>query len=304
MAAKKKDGPSGPRTSTIKLLCLASGNECAFTGCTEALMAGRVVLGEIAHIKGEKVGSKRHDPSQSNEDRHGFDNLIMLCPKDHTRIDSDAEWQKYPPEVLRAMKAEHEKNAKPMPDPSDDVINGFLAKIDVKVEGDVVFAKVAGDYVQGDKVGSAVGGVTATNVFINQGHADQFAQNIFNLKEPDRRIPRIPGERFIELLKTMPPENFDVAWDGIDQECDRTKDLVCTVLIMGGWTKGMITQAFAGNITPGIEVGLPRPSAAATEFVNFLQSVGIAARVAETRHDGRTKLPDTIEIRVGIRPRK
>ena len=43
----------------------------------------------ICHIKGNKPSSKRHDPSQPEEERQGFDNLTLMCPVHHDVSDAD-----------------------------------------------------------------------------------------------------------------------------------------------------------------------------------------------------------------------
>jgi len=41
----------------------------------------------FCHIKGNKPGSKRHDPNQSETERQGFANLLLMCPIHHDVID-------------------------------------------------------------------------------------------------------------------------------------------------------------------------------------------------------------------------
>ncbi|MFA4985306.1 MAG: HEAT repeat domain-containing protein [Candidatus Brocadiia bacterium] len=96
----------------IKLLALRSGGRCAFPGCGKILtVEGQIseseVIGEIAHIAGESLGSKRYDPSMSEDQRNGYENLIFLCPTHHTQIDKQEK--DFPVERLLEMKAKHEK---------------------------------------------------------------------------------------------------------------------------------------------------------------------------------------------------
>ncbi len=75
-----------PSDSTIKALFAVSGNRCAFRDCPIPMVnfSGvgntHTVLGRICHIKGNRPGSERFDKDQSDEDRHAFPNLILLCP--------------------------------------------------------------------------------------------------------------------------------------------------------------------------------------------------------------------------------
>jgi hypothetical protein len=84
-------GPKEPSRPTVKRLFALSGNRCAFPRCSTPLVdpqSGSIV-GEVCHIKGEKPGAARYDPNQSNEERHGFDNLILLCNVHHKVADDD-----------------------------------------------------------------------------------------------------------------------------------------------------------------------------------------------------------------------
>jgi hypothetical protein len=69
---------------------------------------GETVVGEVCHIKGEKVGSARHDDNQPEDERHGYENLVLMCRKHHRVIDSEEE--SYPVEKLIVMKKEHEES--------------------------------------------------------------------------------------------------------------------------------------------------------------------------------------------------
>lgn len=102
------DGPKEPSRPTMKRLFAVSGNLCAFPKCSTPLVdpqSGSIV-GEICHIKGEKPGAARYDPSQTNEQRHGFDNLILLCNVHHKIVDDDDT--AYTVECLLQMKQQHE----------------------------------------------------------------------------------------------------------------------------------------------------------------------------------------------------
>jgi hypothetical protein len=101
---------AGPSEATIKSLFAVSGNCCAFPDCSQALVvmsdALPVVTGRICHIKGRRSGAKRYDSGQTEADRHGFQNLILLCGDHHTLIDADET--SYTVSRLRAMKFAHE----------------------------------------------------------------------------------------------------------------------------------------------------------------------------------------------------
>lgn len=65
-----------------------------------------MVLGEIAHIHGERPQSARYLPTLSSAARNAADNLLYVCPEHHTIIDTQVA--DYPAERLRHIKAEHE----------------------------------------------------------------------------------------------------------------------------------------------------------------------------------------------------
>jgi len=98
------------RESVKRLLAIRSGDICAFPSCGAALSkdgldAPTAIIGEIAHIVGEKEGSARHDPAVPLEELNGYDNLIYLCPVHHAQIDKQPE--DFSAQDLREMKKNH-----------------------------------------------------------------------------------------------------------------------------------------------------------------------------------------------------
>lgn len=85
------DGPKEPSRPTVKRLFALSGNSCAFPKCSTPLVDPKSgsIVGEICHIKGEKPGAARYDGAQTPEQRHGFNNLILLCNVHHKIVDDD-----------------------------------------------------------------------------------------------------------------------------------------------------------------------------------------------------------------------
>lgn len=103
-----------------KLLLQRSGDRCAFSSCRKLLSADAndvddaVILGEMAHIAGEKPGVKgknnasaRYDPIMTDEDRNNYKNLIYLCREHHRLIDEQENT--YPVAMLLQIKADHEE---------------------------------------------------------------------------------------------------------------------------------------------------------------------------------------------------
>ena len=101
------------RSYDRKKLWARSGNLCSFPECCVGLVqeeqANRV-LGEEAHIKGEKPSAAGYDPEQSPEERESYENRILLCPTHHTVIDADPKT--WTVERLLGMKANHERQIK------------------------------------------------------------------------------------------------------------------------------------------------------------------------------------------------
>ena len=105
--AQKPTKVNEPSRPTVKRLFAVSGNRCAFPNCPTCIVdetSGSIIC-QICHIKGENRDSARHDPSQSDAERHGHGNLILLCGPHHKIIDDDE--QTYTVVRLQAMKKEH-----------------------------------------------------------------------------------------------------------------------------------------------------------------------------------------------------
>ncbi|HAY96656.1 HNH endonuclease, partial [Shewanella sp.] len=54
----------------------------------------------MAHIKGNKLGSNRYDPEQTDVERDSYENLILLCPTHHTLIDKAENESEFSVELL------------------------------------------------------------------------------------------------------------------------------------------------------------------------------------------------------------
>ena len=103
-----------PSDRTLKRLFAVSANRCAFPRCASAIVDEGTVVGRVCHIKAANLGGPRFDEDQTDEARHGFDNLILLCANHHAVIDDDED--AYTVDRLHAMKRAHEAGAKPMAD--------------------------------------------------------------------------------------------------------------------------------------------------------------------------------------------
>jgi hypothetical protein len=93
----------------IKLLWGRAGNRCSKcrNELSQSSKAGAgFVLGEQAHIVGEKEDSPRGKSPLGPEDRDSYHNRILLCPTHHTEVDKNVE--DWPVEKLHQLKSTHE----------------------------------------------------------------------------------------------------------------------------------------------------------------------------------------------------
>lgn len=96
----------------LKIICMRSGNRCAYPGCTEILIKDGTeyddasVIAAVAHIKGEKPGAARYDSNMTKKERNSHSNLILLCNNHHKLVDDQPNT--YPADTLIRYKQEHE----------------------------------------------------------------------------------------------------------------------------------------------------------------------------------------------------
>ncbi len=113
-----------PSETTIKRLFAMSGNLCAFPGCALPIVeAVGTVTGEICHIHARNEGGPRFDPTQSEDERQSFANLVLLCRRHHKMV--DAEPDVYSAETLEEIKRlREEEMGRP-----EEATDAFYAKI-------------------------------------------------------------------------------------------------------------------------------------------------------------------------------
>jgi hypothetical protein len=115
---------AGPSDPTIKRLFAVSTNRRSFPNCTEPLVEGKTVVGEVCHIKSARKGHPRYDANRTDADRNGFDNLILLCRKHHKIVDNAVD--EFPPALLTEMKRAHEAHPKGRVDISDAMVQRLV----------------------------------------------------------------------------------------------------------------------------------------------------------------------------------
>ena len=95
-----------PKLEILRSLFVLSGNQCAFPGCTHPLISDKgTFIAEICHIEAANKGGERYNPTQTDEERRSFDNLLLLCLAHHRETDDVDE---FPVARLKKIKKDHE----------------------------------------------------------------------------------------------------------------------------------------------------------------------------------------------------
>jgi hypothetical protein len=178
-----------PSVPTQKRLFAVSGNRCAFRNCRQPLVdesTGKVTA-RICHIKGNKDTSKRYNPSQPEEERQGFDNLILMCPVHHDVIDADD--LTFTEDVLRALKAEHEAKHRAQPQPSTRAEELFLANVVVEVSNGSIILSA-----------NQSGGQIAHIIHNNYGTAPHQPQSAFRVELAKRHLADVDDPEFARTI--------------------------------------------------------------------------------------------------------
>lgn len=119
-----------PSLSTLKALGAACGNVCAFPHCIAPIYDTRynVLVGEVCHIEAQNADGPRYNKNQTDQERHGFDNLVFLCSPHHTVIDDKSRLDEFSVEVLKRMKRDHEERSSNTI-PTEDVLERLVRKV-------------------------------------------------------------------------------------------------------------------------------------------------------------------------------
>lgn len=184
-----------PTESTLKRLFAVSSNRCAFPKCTTPLVHLGKVTGRVAHICAQSPGGPRYDATQTDEERHAFDNLLLLCGAHHDVVDDDPE--AYTVSRLRQMKSTHEAGAI-----STDSLSS--AQLVALLESNVSSGR---DSTVVTSVNQS-GGITAAHVTVNQApDPDLSARELFvNQKSGNQYHSRLE----LTILSPYPPANLMV----------------------------------------------------------------------------------------------
>lgn len=96
-----------PVKDVLRDLYLLSGNQCAFPGCKSTILNEKGnLVGQVCHIEAAMPGGERFNPSQTNEERRAFPNLMLFCYDHHIETNNV---EKFTVKRLKKMKRDHEK---------------------------------------------------------------------------------------------------------------------------------------------------------------------------------------------------
>lgn len=264
-----------PRNPTVKRLFAVSGNQCAFPSCTNSLIdeASGKVTGKICHIKGNKPNSKRYAPEQSDEERHGFRNLVLMCPIHHDVIDADDV--AYTVDRLQRLKEEHEKYAATVSEPSDEVA-----------------VVLTSNSFQNTAIGGSV--INSTNQM-----GGQVAHSITNVGPQPRKISVAAGEVLVAELVRLAPERFDVSSMMGNAESEELALVLKQLLIQAGWTIGTESQSMYNSTPREILISSQKNSEAIILFVTWLHRIGLQVQQTSEPFFSFSEDPAPVHVVVG-----
>ena len=123
-----------PSARTIKRLFTLSGNKCAFPDCqNQILNENGTLVSDICHIEARSQGGPRYNSEQTDVQRDGFENLLLMCKIHHTVIDKEYEF--YTVARLKEYKAGHEQKNMNGVEPTNEVVEELLETINKNDKG-------------------------------------------------------------------------------------------------------------------------------------------------------------------------
>ena len=240
----------GPSLPTIKRLYSVSGNKCAFPKCSTPLVdaiSGKVT-GRICHIKASSAGGPRYDAAQSNQEKHGFDNLVLMCPVHHDVIDADEE--AYTVGRLQKIKKEHELQTVEIKEVPDIIATGFINNIHSNTinHGSIIFTQ------------NQMGG--------------QVAHSITNVGPQSRQISQAAANALVAELRRYPSESFGITSLMSDAETYQTASMIEQILKATGWTTDGISQAMFSGLPRDIIMKVPQQKESLLALLNWFGNIG------------------------------
>jgi hypothetical protein len=220
-----------PSVKTIKRLYALSGNRCAFPGCTHRLVdESDALVADVCHIAGDKPGAKRYDPSQTEVERQGFANLIVLCAVHHRVIDDNET--EYTRALLLEMKRAHEAKAT-----KEFIISGGTARR-------IILAMAAG--AAGGVAMSAAGELGRELGQMWRLFSDALdmpkakAKTAAPARERQPELPGMPVEELRQILQ-YGPKGAMMYFPGNEAQ-HRLGEFFATLLRNSGWQAGLAPE--------------------------------------------------------------
>lgn len=236
--------------TTVKRLFAVSQNRCAFPACDAPLAAENVVLGDICHIKAQRPDGPRYDENQPEDQRHAFENLVLMCKPHHKIIDTD--FRSYTVERLTEIKAEHEAKCGRDQLASDD--------------------KLASQFVV-NMNSASVGGSSIVN--INQS-GGQVAHSITNIGPQPRVISAATARELTARLRGVPPETIEVRALMGDAEAGQLAKQFVEIAGGAGWSVHE-TWFMPATSIKGVVLCIEKPRPGFDALLIGLRAAGIQA---------------------------
>ncbi|MEP1779739.1 hypothetical protein [Reichenbachiella sp.] len=188
-----------PKPSTVKKLFALSGNKCAFPTCkTPMISENGEIIGEICHIEAANEEGERFNANQSDEDRRGFENLILLCSNHHKETN---DIKQYTVEILKKLKAEHESKHVFHPrQVSDQEVSKAIEKYIEQSNSNQAGGSQFNNQAENQNIGSQIG---TQNINNYMGQGNDTKPKIEGLRPVDKELKKAIDE-FRE--KASPPD--------------------------------------------------------------------------------------------------
>ncbi|MFI3314481.1 MAG: hypothetical protein R3Y04_02290 [Rikenellaceae bacterium] len=127
---KVKQKRVSPKSEVLRPLYAKSGNKCAFPGCNAPIFEDNgLYTGECCHIESYSPNGPRFNSSTTINEKNSYSNLVLMCSRHHTVIDSDVNT--YTVEKLKLIKSEHENQ---YTEDYRGLNDSMLAQIETQVE--------------------------------------------------------------------------------------------------------------------------------------------------------------------------
>lgn len=180
-----------PSETVIKRLFALSGNLCVFPECKHRLVKDETLLGEICHIEAANPKGARYNPTQTDDERVSFENLMLLCGIHHKIVDSGADT--YTVEKLKRMKQDHETKNKQNPyDVDDALVRKALGNYSLTQENIYIG--------NGQQITTQTGDIVITSGLMYTEAKDLF-QKLFDRNFPKlRKIAQKTAQKNVESL--------------------------------------------------------------------------------------------------------